>query len=99
VERPTHSGVRRGWGDVQLHELKLAQLHAAVRPDLSRSIADSSHLRALKGGDHTGPQPGRWLHAVKRLRVRYERRADIHQALIGLACSMICLRQLIRTDL
>ena len=37
-----------------------------------------------------------WLHAFKRLRVRYERRADIHQALISLACSVICLRQLIR---
>jgi transposase len=36
-----------------------------------------------------------WLHAFKRLRTRYERRADIHQALISLACSVICLRQLI----
>jgi transposase len=36
-----------------------------------------------------------WLHAFKRLRVRTERRADIHQALISLACSVICLRQLI----
>jgi transposase len=36
-----------------------------------------------------------WLHSFKRLRVRYERRADIHQALISLACSVICLHQLI----
>lgn len=36
-----------------------------------------------------------WLHGFKRLRTRYERRADIHEALISLACSMICLRQLI----
>jgi transposase len=36
-----------------------------------------------------------WLHNFKRLRTRYERRADIHQALISLACSVICLRQLI----
>jgi transposase len=36
-----------------------------------------------------------WLHAFKRLRTRYERRADIHQALLSLACSVICLRQLI----
>ncbi len=34
----------------QLHELILAELRAAGRLDLSRSIADSSHLRALKGG-------------------------------------------------
>jgi transposase len=36
-----------------------------------------------------------WLHAHRRLRTRYERRADIHEALISVACSMICLRQLI----
>ncbi|WP_228838972.1 IS5 family transposase [Nocardia amamiensis] len=36
-----------------------------------------------------------WLHAFKRLRIRYERRADIHQAFLSLACSVICLRKLI----
>ena len=36
-----------------------------------------------------------WLHTFKRLRIRYERRADIHEALISVACSLICLRQLI----
>jgi transposase len=36
-----------------------------------------------------------WLHAFKRLRTRYERRADIHHALLRLACSVICLRKLI----
>jgi len=35
-----------------------------------------------------------WLHGFKLLRVRYERRADIHHALISLACSVICLHQL-----
>ncbi|WP_435809970.1 IS5 family transposase [Streptosporangium sandarakinum] len=35
-----------------------------------------------------------WLHAFKRLRTRHERRADIHQALLSLACSTICLRRL-----
>jgi len=35
-----------------------------------------------------------WLHQFKRLRVRYDRRADIHEALVSLACSMICWRTL-----
>ena len=35
-----------------------------------------------------------WLHAFKRLRTRYERRPDIHEALISLACATICLRTL-----
>jgi transposase len=35
-----------------------------------------------------------WLHAFKRLRTRYERRADIHLGLLQLACALICHRQL-----
>ncbi|MFJ2877191.1 IS5 family transposase [Streptomyces sp. NPDC086796] len=35
-----------------------------------------------------------WLHQFKRLRTRYERRADLHQGLLDLACSLICLRRL-----
>ncbi|KUL44125.1 transposase [Streptomyces regalis] len=35
-----------------------------------------------------------WLHQFKRLRTRYERRADLHQGLLELACSLICLRRL-----
>ncbi|AJF66604.1 transposase [Streptomyces vietnamensis] len=35
-----------------------------------------------------------WLHQFKRLRIRYERRADLHQGLLELACSFLCLRRL-----
>ncbi len=35
-----------------------------------------------------------WLHGFKRLRTRYERRADIHLGLLQLACALICYRQL-----
>ncbi|MFF8582889.1 IS5/IS1182 family transposase, partial [Streptomyces albidoflavus] len=35
-----------------------------------------------------------WLHQFKRLRIRYERRADLHQGLLELACSLIRLRRL-----
>ncbi|GAA4011311.1 IS5 family transposase [Streptomyces marokkonensis] len=35
-----------------------------------------------------------WLHQFKRLRTRYERRADLHQGLLELARSLICLRRL-----
>ena len=35
-----------------------------------------------------------WLHQHRRLRLRYERRADIHEAFVSLACSLICLRAL-----
>jgi transposase len=38
-----------------------------------------------------------WLHQHRRLRVRYERRADIHEAFLSIACSLICLKQLERS--
>jgi len=31
-----------------------------------------------------------WLHQYRRLRVRYERRADIHQAFLTLGCILVC---------
>ncbi len=33
-----------------------------------------------------------WLHQFRRLRIRYERRDDIHQAFLMIACVMICHR-------
>ena len=36
-----------------------------------------------------------WLHQFRRLRVRYERRADIHQAFLTLGCIVICFRSLV----
>jgi len=35
-----------------------------------------------------------WLHQHRRLRVRYERRADIHEAFLAIGCSLICLKLL-----
>jgi transposase len=58
---------------------------------------------ARKGTAH-GSGPGKtrwvvertfaWLHQFKRLRTRYEIRADLHLGLLQLACSIICLRRL-----
>ena len=33
-----------------------------------------------------------WLHRSRRLRIRHQRRADVHQAYVSLACSLICCR-------
>lgn len=35
-----------------------------------------------------------WLHQFRRLRIRHERRADIHQAFLTLGCILICYRTL-----
>lgn len=51
----------RDWNEAgvwqRLHELLLAELRAADLLDLSRASVDSSHLRAMKGGEKTGPSP------------------------------------------
>ncbi|HEV2320717.1 MAG TPA: transposase, partial [Gammaproteobacteria bacterium] len=38
-----------------------------------------------------------WLHQFRRLRVRYERRPDIHEAFLKLGCAIICWRLLAAT--
>jgi transposase len=35
-----------------------------------------------------------WLHQYRRLRIRYERRDDIHEAFLEIGCSLICLKLL-----
>nr|WP_234381234.1 IS5 family transposase [Streptomyces sp. NRRL F-5122] len=193
----------RDWNEAgvwqRLHEVLLAELHAAGKLDWSRCVVGSSHGRALKGGSRPGPSPvdrarvgskhhlitdghdtplaviltdgnrndvtqllplldaappvrgqvGRplrravrlfadrgydhdsyrkrvrargilpviarrstghgsglgvyrwvvertfaWLHGFRRLRVRWERRADMHEAFLKLACCLITHRQL-----
>jgi hypothetical protein len=36
-----------------------------------------------------------WLSRYRRLLARYERRADIHEALFRLGCTLICLNYLL----
>jgi len=38
-----------------------------------------------------------WLHQYRRLRVRYERRADIHEAFLQIAGCLICFK-LLKTE-
>ena len=37
-----------------------------------------------------------WLHNFRRLRIRFDRRADIHEAFLKLACSLVCWNTLKR---
>jgi transposase len=38
-----------------------------------------------------------WLHQFRRLRVRYDKRADIHKAFLSLGCALICWQSLRKT--
>lgn len=35
-----------------------------------------------------------WLHSFRRLKIRYERYAHVHEAFLSLACSLICWTRL-----
>ena len=49
---------------------------------------------AVGGGTYVA-----WLNQFRRLRVRYEKRADIHEAFLSLGCALICWRYLrLRTN-
>jgi len=34
-----------------------------------------------------------WLSRFRRLTIRHERRADIHEAFVTLGCALVCLNQ------
>jgi transposase len=71
-------------------------------------VTDASSLFLAKRNTEHGSGLGRWrwvvertfawLNQFRRLRVRYEKRADIHEAFLSLGCALICWRFL-RVDL
>jgi transposase len=83
-------------------------------PTTTRAVAASSAGRGIKAeiarrNTEHGSGLGRhrwvvertfaWLHQLKRLLVRYDRRADIHEAFLALGCCLVCYRRLPNTSL
>jgi hypothetical protein len=72
-----------------------AQTLAAVgqiRPLIARR--GTEHGSGLGKQRYVVEQTFALLHAFRRLRIRWEIRADIHQAFLSLACALICWRRL-----
>jgi transposase len=65
-----------------IHFVLLDWLARCGQIDWSRAVVDGSSVRAVFGGRGQVP--------ILRLRVRYEKRADIHEAFLALACALIC---------
>jgi len=77
--------------------LARAWLHVIWRRALrERGITPRIARRGFAHGSGLGrvrwvvEQTFAWLHQLKRLRIRYEVRADLHSGLLQLACSLIC---------
>lgn len=76
-----------------------ARCRAALK---KRGITPRIARRGVEGSERLGRHRWRveqtqgWLNRYKRLKVRYERHADIYLAFLLIACSLICLKQLHR---
>jgi transposase len=74
---------------------------AAIRRGLrARHILPLLAMRRTKNGSGLGrwrwvvERTFAWLNQFRRLRVRYDRRADIHEAFLPLGCAWICWQSL-----
>jgi hypothetical protein len=74
-----HEHERRGMSPLAI------QLTAANRGELI-------HFSLLDWLARCGEIDIAWLNQFRRLRVRYEKRADIHEAFLSLGCALICWR-------
>jgi transposase len=91
--RPDQLVGDRGY-DFRSHRRQLRQ--RGIKPVIAR--------RATKHGSGLGrfrwvvERTFAWLHQFRRLLVRYERRADIHEAFLAIGCCLICSRRLTETS-
>jgi transposase len=99
--------IRRPWGAPRKRP---AKLHADKAYD-TRGCRRALHRRGIccriaRKGIESSERLGRhrwviertlaWLSRFRRLAVRYERRADIHEAFLLLGCALICFKALLR---
>lgn len=89
---------RRLLGDGAYHSRRhrLELRHRGIRAQISRP--KQPHGSGLGRERWVVERTISWLHQYRRLRVRYERRADIHEAFLQIAGCLICLKLLHAED-
>jgi transposase len=99
IRRPTGRPRRR---PDKLHADKAYDDPACRRACRRRHIKARIARRGVESRDRLGrhrwvvERTLAWLNRFRRLTIRYERRADIHQAFLTLGCALICFNQLCR---
>jgi hypothetical protein len=83
---------RRLYGDRAYHSRE--GRHELRRRHIQARIAWPKALTVPGWGRSAGSLSATiaWLHQYRRLRIRYERRDDIHEAFLAIGCSLICLK-------
>ena len=86
-KRPAKLHADKAYDSLELRRVLRAR---GITPRIARRGVDSSE----RLGRHRWvvERTFAWLLGFRRLGVRYERRADLIQALLHLACSLICLK-------
>ncbi len=83
----------------KLHADKGYDYRRCRRACRTRGIQPRIARRGVESSQRLGPhrwvveRTHAWLNRMRRLAVRYERRADIYQAFTTLGCALVCSRQ------
>lgn len=83
----------------KLHADKAYDASACRKACRKRSIIPRIARRGIESSTRLGrhrwvvERTQAWLNRFRRLTIRYERRADIHQAFLTLGCAIICFQQ------
>jgi transposase len=62
-----------------------------IKPEIARQQTD--HGSGLGRMRWVVERTFAWLHHFKRLLVRFDRRAEIHEAFLALGCCLVCFRR------
>ena len=88
-QRPDRAYADRAYDSEEVR----AELRArGITPKIARR--GQAHGSGLGVYRYVAEQVQAWLHGFKRLRIRYERTAFMHEAFLSLACCLICYRHL-----
>jgi transposase len=88
-QRPERVQGDRGY-DSEPHRKQLRQ--RKIEPILAKRNTD--HGSGLGVSRWVVERTLAWLHQFRRLRTRYDRRPELHEAFMALGCAMICFNYL-----
>jgi transposase len=87
--RPARVTADRGY-DHDKYRRQLRQ--RGITPEIARR--QTGHGSGLGRARWVVERTFAWLHNFKRLLVRYDRRHEIHEAFLAIACCLVCFRRL-----
>jgi transposase len=87
--RPDHVTADRGYdNDKYRRELRARN----ISPEIARR--QTEHGSGLGRVRWVVARTFAWVHNYKRLLAHYDRRHEIHEAFLALACSLVCFRRM-----